>query len=92
MKCSVVRSNLRDYTYIYLRDGFAFDELPDALKTLFGAPEFVMELRLTPERKLANEDVEQVMLNLSEQGYHLQLPPKEDESGWLDLPETREGQ
>ena len=40
-----------------------------------------MNLELTPERKLAYEDVEHVMRNLLEQGYHLQLPPKEDATG-----------
>lgn len=90
MKCSVIRSSLKDYTYIYLRDGYEFDDLPDTLKQVFGVPEPVMNLELTPERKLAYEDAEQVIRNLLEQGYHLQLPPKEDETGWLDLPETRE--
>jgi len=90
MKCSVIRSSLKDYTYIYLRDGYEFDDLPDALKEVFGTPELVMNLELTPHRKLAYEDVEQVLRNLIEQGYHLQLPPKEDATGWLDLPESRE--
>ena len=90
MKCSVIRSSLKDYTYIYLRDGYEFDDLPDTLKQVFGTPQLVMNLELTPDRKLAYEDIEQVMRNLDEQGYHLQLPPKEDATGWLDLPETRE--
>lgn len=90
MKCSVIRSSLKDYTYIYLRDGFEFDDLPDALQQVFGTPQTVMNLDLTPDRKLAYEDVGQVMHNLLEQGYHLQLPPKEDATGWLDLPENRE--
>jgi len=91
MKCSVIRSSLKDYTYIYLRDGYEFDDLPDTLKQVFGAPQLVMNLELTPGRKLAYEDIEQVMRNLDEQGYHLQLPPREDATGWLDLPGTREG-
>jgi len=90
MKCSVIRSSLKDYTYIYLRDGFEFDDLPDALQQVFGTPQTVMNLDLTPDRKLAYEDVGQVMHSLLEQGYHLQLPPKEDATGWLDLPENRE--
>ena len=45
-----------------------------------------MNLELTPERKLAYEDVTLVMQNLDEQGYHLQMPPKEDATGLLDLP------
>lgn len=87
MKCSVVRSSQKDYTYLYLREGQEWSDLPDTLTRIFGEPEFVLELELTPERTLANEDVIQVMANLEEQGYHLQLPPETDPSGWLDLPE-----
>jgi len=34
---------------------------------------------LTPERKLASEDIHAVLENLEKQGYHLQMPPPEDE-------------
>ena len=90
MKCSVVRSSLKDFTYIYLLAGHDFDDLPLALKKIFGEPEFVMNLELTPERKLAYEDVNQVLQNLAEQGYHLQMPPQEDATGLLQLPEKKE--
>ena len=86
MKCSVVRSSLKDFTYVYLRAGHDFDDLPAELRQVFGQPEFVMDLELAPERKLAYEDVSQVMQNLSEQGYHLQMPPQEDTTGLLQLP------
>jgi uncharacterized protein YcgL (UPF0745 family) len=90
MKCSVLRSSEKDFTYIYLRTGFEFDELPVALKKVFGEPGFVMDLELSLERKLAYEDVAQVMQNLGEQGYHLQMPPQSDATGLLDLPEKKE--
>lgn len=90
MNCVVYRSSLKDFTYIYLLDGHAYEDLPAALRKVFGEPRFVMQLDLTPERKLANENVGQVMQNLSECGYHLQLPPNEDPSGWLDLPSAKE--
>ena len=86
MKCTVFRSSLKDFTYIFLLAGHDFDDLPDTLKEIFGQPEFVMHLELTPQRKLAYSDIKQVMQNLSEQGYHLQMPPKEDATGLLDLP------
>jgi uncharacterized protein YcgL (UPF0745 family) len=86
MKCTVFRSSQKDFTYIFLLAGHDFDDLPDTLKEVFGQPEFVMNLEVTPERKLAYSDVKQVMQNLSEEGYHLQLPPKEDGTGLLDLP------
>ena len=87
MKCSVVRSSLKDYTYIYLQEGQDFEDLPAELKALFGTPELVMNLNLTAQRKLAYADVTEVRKSLSEQGYYLQMPPKEDKTGLLDLPE-----
>jgi uncharacterized protein YcgL (UPF0745 family) len=89
MKCSVFRSGLKDYTYIYLRDGHKFEDLPIALVKIFGEPEFVLALDLTAERKLAYEDVNTVMKNLTEHGYHLQMPPQEDATGLLELPEKK---
>lgn len=87
MKCSVIRSSLKEFTYIYLLAGHDFDDLPEPLKNVFGEPEFVMNLELTAERKLAYEDVNQVMQSLTEQGYHLQMPPQEDATGLLELPD-----
>lgn len=90
MKCSVVRSSLKDFTYIYLLEGQDFEDLPISLRKVFGEPELVMHLELSPERKLAYEDVNQVMQNLAECGYHLQMPPQEDTTGLLQLPEQKE--
>lgn len=90
MKCSVVRSSRKDFTYVYLLEGHDFDELPISLKKVFGDPEFVMDLELYPERKLAYEDVNKVMKSLSENGYHLQMPPQEDSTGLLQLPAKKE--
>ena len=90
MKCSVVRSSVKDFTYIYLLAGHDFDDLPISLKKVFGEPEFVMDLELSRNRELAYEDINQVMKNLAEQGYHLQMPPQEDATGLLDLPTKKE--
>ena len=85
MKCTVYRSSQKDFTYVYLSKDSEFDDLPISLRKVFGEPELVMELDLTPDRKLAYEDVGQVMKNLGDQGYHLQLPPQEDATGLLEL-------
>lgn len=90
MKCSVWKSPSKEFTYVYLAEGREFDELPGALRNAFGEPEWVMELELTPERQLAYEDITQVRQNLSEHGYHLQLPPSDDPTGLLELPEKKE--
>jgi len=90
MKCTVFRSPKKDFTYIYLLEDHDFDEIPVSLKKVFGEPEFVMDLELTADRKLAYEDINQVMQNLADQGYHLQMPPQEDVTGLLELPEKKE--
>ena len=82
MDCSVFRSNRKEYTYLYLQPGVAFEDLPAALQAAFGPPEFVIDLELSPERRLASEDVGVVMQNLRDHGYHLQLPPG-DQNGDL---------
>ena len=90
MKCSVWKSPGKEFTYVYLAEGQNFDDLPIALRKAFGEPERVMDLDLSAGRKLAYEDIEQVRHNLAEQGYHLQLPPSDDPTGLLELPEKKE--
>ncbi len=74
--CWIYRSSRKEEMYLYLATEDAFDQLPEALLKHFGKPVRVMELPLDPARKLAREDVNQVIRNLREQGFHLQLPPE----------------
>ena len=90
MKCTVIGSSLKDFTYIYLSEETQFEDLPNSLQQVFGEPEFVMTLELTPDRKLAYEDAEKVIQNLHEKGFHLQMPPTVDPTGLLDLPDKKE--
>ncbi len=76
LPCWIYRSPRKPEMYLYLREEDDFSCVPDALLSRFGAPAKVMELTLTPERKLAREDINNVMENLRSQGFHLQLPPK----------------
>ena len=85
MKCTVFRSASREFTYLYLAEGREWDDLPDSLRELFGEAETVMEIDLDERSSLAQEDIDVVRTHLADPGYHLQLPPTEDESGWLDL-------
>jgi len=73
--CKVYRSGRKTDTYLYLAADKAFSDLPEALRETFGEPAFVMDLLLTPDRKLARVDVDHVLSDLEEQGFHLQLPP-----------------
>lgn len=75
MQCFVYKSLRKADTYIYLRKAEGFDVLPELLAEQLGTLGFVIEIELSPQRKLAREDVETVMANLIAQGFHLQLPP-----------------
>lgn len=59
--------------FLAARDDFA--RLPEPLRTRLGRLEFVLDLKLTPERKLAREDPAVVRENLVLRGFHLQFPP-----------------
>jgi len=78
MQCFVYRSQRKADTYIYLRERDAFGVLPAAIAQTLGPFHFVIELMLSPERKLAREDVNTVLANLAGPGFHLQLPPPPD--------------
>ncbi len=77
MFCHIYRSNLKFDTYLYLMDKDDFSVVPDALLKVFGQPEFSFSFELTPARKLAKEDAEEVLANLQQNGYHLQLQSDE---------------
>lgn len=78
MLCFVCKSQRRKGTYVFLRDAGGVSALPPALRETLGELVPVMELELTPERKLAREDAAVVLANLERHGYHLQLPPQAD--------------
>ncbi len=65
--------------YLYVERSEALTRVPGALLAAFGPPQHAFDLVLTPERKLAREDIATVLANLEKQGYHLQMPPAEDE-------------
>jgi len=75
MKCYVFKSLKHLGMYIYLRKEDGFAGLDKVLRDAFGQPEFVIELILTPESRLARYDAQDVISALETNGYFLQLPP-----------------
>lgn len=76
MHCYVYRSSRKLDTYLYLPRKDDFEDIPETLMQVFGKPEFALEFELTPERSLAQADPAEVLENLKERGFHLQLPPE----------------
>ena len=74
--CRVFRSSRKAETYLYLAQDRAFDDLPPELRRTFGEPVFVMQLKLSAERRLARVDVRSVLEQLETNGFFLQMPPE----------------
>lgn len=75
MQAFIYKSLRKLDTYVYLRKRDDFAVLPEPVRAPLGTLVFVMELALTPERKLARCDAAVVRANLQAQGYFLQFPP-----------------
>jgi len=72
----IYKSRTKDELYLYISKKDDFSQVPQALYNSMGKePVFVMEVELSPERKLAREDVNTVIKSLETQGFHLQIPP-----------------
>ncbi len=75
MHAYVYKSQRKADTYVYLcvRDDFA--RLPEPLRAQVGQLQFVLDVELTPQRRLAREDAAVVRQNLDARGFHVQFPP-----------------
>lgn len=77
--CSIYKSLRKDGMYLYVDRSEALTRVPEPLLAAFGPPQLAFDLVLTPERKLVREDITTVLENITKQGFHLQMPPPQDE-------------
>lgn len=75
MHAYVYKSLRKADTYVYLAARDDFERLPAPLRAQLEPLQFVLDVVLTPERRLAREDPATVRENLVLRGFHLQLPP-----------------
>lgn len=77
MHCSVYKGRKAADTYVYLPVKDDFSSLPADLRRAFGEPVHVMDLVLTPGRRLAQVEPRAVLRGLLEKGCYVQLPPRD---------------
>ena len=61
--------------YLYVDRKYDLKELPESLSVIFGQPLHVLDMILTPEKKLARVSSESVLEAITEKGFFLQMPP-----------------
>ena len=75
MQAYVYKSQRKADTFVYLAKRDDFAGLPESLRNQLGILSFVLEVALTPERRLARGDAAVVRQNLAMNGFHIQFPP-----------------
>lgn len=76
--CQVYRSAKREQMYLYVKKEEGLRRVPEPLLALFGKAVEAMVLVLTADKKLARVDAQQVMQQIEEKGFYLQMPPAAD--------------
>ncbi|ABR74749.1 hypothetical protein CBG46_09180 [Actinobacillus succinogenes] len=80
MLCAIYKSKKKDGMYLYIEKRDDFSVLPDSLREAFGIPVFVMLFNLVGKKTLINTDNREVMEQIKQNGFYLQMPKKDD---WL---------
>lgn len=75
MHCAIYKGHRKIDHYLYVEREDDFSRVPDSLLNLLGTLDLVMTLELSPDRTLAQADINQVRASLREQGYYFQMPP-----------------
>ena len=78
MQCVIYKSLRQFDYYLFVKKDDGFSRLPDGLKQILGALEKVIDLDLDEKRTLAQADVLEVIQQIEEKGYFLQMPPGSD--------------
>lgn len=78
MECAIYKGQRKADTYLYIEREGDFSRVPSSLISMLGPLQLVMRLALTPGRKLAQADADEVQRLLVSQGYYLQMPPQDN--------------
>lgn len=73
--CQVYRSPRKPEMYLFAEKSRGLVDVPEALLAQFGEPEERMVLVLTADKQLARANVVDVMAQITEHGFYLQMPP-----------------
>ena len=89
--CSIYKTSKKDEMYLYVDKRDQFKKVPEALLNHFGKPVHFGDLLLHKDKKLARANVEEVMADIQEKGFFLQMPPPKEDY-LLDLLKPESGQ
>ena len=74
MKCCIYKGNRKADTYLFVTHDVSLWRVPKSLLALLGTLEVVMTMELSEDKTLAQACAKEVMRQLTESGFYLQLP------------------
>ena len=77
--CEVFKSPHKDEMYLYVDKKEGLKRVPKELLEIFGKPKSVMTMLIREDKDLARVKSEDVLREIREKGFYLQMPPKQDE-------------
>jgi len=77
VECVIYKSKKQEELYLYIDASKQLNEFPAELLGKINTEKPIMNLTLSPERKLARADVVKVMQEIQQKGFYLQLPPND---------------
>ena len=73
--CQIYKSTRNTEMYLYVEKARGLEDVPASLMKRFGEPSELMTLMLEPGRKLARAKVDDVLREIADNGFYLQMPP-----------------
>ena len=83
--CDIYRTSKRQEMYLYVAREDGLKRVPESLLLQFSEPSLVTTLVLSESRKLGRADVLQVMSDIADKGFYLQMPPQPYPSAQTEL-------
>lgn len=77
MRCAIYKGEKKANTFLFIEKKDDFSRLPNDLLKLLGSLQFIMDLELTADRLLAQANTGEVLDQLKNQGFYLQMPPSQ---------------
>lgn len=75
LHCYIYKCLRKPETYLFVLKENDFSTVPAPLLDALGKVEKVIDIELTPQRKTARGNAHQIINDLKQTGFHLQLPP-----------------
>ncbi|MFK8048918.1 MAG: YcgL domain-containing protein [Halioglobus sp.] len=73
--CQIYRSPRKPETYLYVEKSAGLEHVPESLLSQFGEPEELMVIVITPDKYLARANAAEVLQQIQDKGFYLQMPP-----------------